>query len=176
LINKKVVFLDRDGVINKDTSYVSRIEDFEFIDGVFKACLHFKKLGFEIIIVTNQSGIGRAYFTQDDFNKLNEYMKKEFLKNSIEILDVFYCPHKPEDKCECRKPKTGMINQALNLYDIDLKNSWMIGDKITDIELAINSNIKNSILISNTPMKKEEKSLSNFVVNSLEETINIIKE
>jgi D-glycero-D-manno-heptose 1,7-bisphosphate phosphatase len=176
LINKKVVFLDRDGVINKDTSYVSRIEDFEFIDGVFKACLHFKKLGFEIIIVTNQSGIGRAYFTQDDFNKLNEYMKKEFLKKGIEILDVFFCPHKPEDKCNCRKPKVGMIEQALNLYSIDLKKSWMIGDKSSDIQLAINSNIKNSILINSSYIDKKEINLSNFVVNSLDEIINIIKE
>lgn len=176
MIKKKVIFLDRDGVINVDTGYVYKIEDFKFIDGVFKACLHFKKLGFDIIIVTNQSGIGRGYFTQDDFNKLNKYIKKEFLKNDIKILDVFFCPHKPEDKCNCRKPEIGMIEQALNLYDIDLKNSWMIGDKSSDIQLAINSNIKNSILINSTYIDKKEINLSNFVVNSLDETINIIKE
>jgi len=176
LTNKKVVFLDRDGVINKDTGYVYKIEDFKFIDGVFKACLHFKKLGFDIIIVTNQSGIGRGYFTQNEFDKLNKYIKKEFLKNDIKILDVFYCPHKPEDKCNCRKPEIGMIEQALNLYNIDLKNSWMIGDKSSDIQLAINSNIKNSILINSTYIDKKEINLSNFVVTSLEESINIIKE
>ncbi len=176
MINKKVIFLDRDGVINKDTNYVYKINDFKFIDGVFKACLHFKKLGFDIIVVTNQSGIGRKYFAESDFIELTEYMKKEFLKNNIEILNVFYCPHKPEDKCNCRKPKIGMIEQASNLYDIDLKNSWMIGDKISDIQLAINSNIKNSILINNSDINQREKNLSNFVVNSLEETINIIKE
>ena len=171
-----MIFLDRDGVINVDTGYVYKIEDFKFIDGVFKACLHFKRLGFNIIIVTNQSGIGRGYFTQDEFRKLNKYMKDEFLKKNLDILDVFYCPHKPEDKCKCRKPEIGMIEQALNLYDIDLKNSWMIGDKISDIQLAKNSNIKNSILINSTYIDKKEINLSNFVVNSLEETINIIKE
>ena len=175
MANKKVIFLDRDGVINKDTSYVYKIEDFKFIDGVFKACLHFKKLGFEIIVLTNQSGIARGYFREEDFNKLNTYMKEEFLKNNIKILDVFHCPHKPEDKCNCRKPESGMIEQALGLYNIDLNNSWMIGDKISDIQLAINSNIKNSILINSLYIEKDEKSLSNFVVNSLEETINIIK-
>jgi len=159
-----------------DSSYVSKIEDFKFIDGVFKACLHFKNLGFDIIVVTNQSGIGRGYYTKNDFDILNKYMKKEFLRNHIEILDVFYCPHKPENKCKCRKPETEMIEKALSLYDIDLEKSWMIGDKISDIQFAINSNIKNSILINDSNTKKKEKSLSSFVVNSLEETIDMIKE
>ena len=176
MINRKVIFLDRDGVINIDTAYVYKIEDFKFINGVFEACLHFKRLGFDIIIVTNQSGIARGYFTEDDFAKLSKYVKEEFFKNEIELLDIFHCPHKPEDKCKCRKPEIGMITKALELYDIDLENSWMIGDKASDIKLAINSNIKNSILINSSYIDKKEKKLSNFIVNSLEETIDIVKE
>ena len=175
MTNKRIIFLDRDGVINTDTGYVYKIEDFKIIDGVFEACLEFKKLGFDIIVVTNQSGINRGYFTLNDFHKLNKYMKKEFLKNKIEILNIFYCPHKPEDKCKCRKPEMGMITKALELYDIDLENSWMIGDKESDIQLALKANIKNKILISSSYLNTQEKSFSNFVVNSLKETIKIIK-
>lgn len=173
---KKVIFLDRDGVVNKDTGYVYKIDDFNFIDGVFESCLHFKKLGFDIIIVTNQSGIGRGYFTDNDFIKLTKYMKNEFTKNKIEILDVFHCPHMPEDKCKCRKPEIGMIEQSQKLYKIDLKNSWMIGDKLSDIKLAVNAGIKNTILINSIYTNNQEKNLSNFVVDSLNETINIVKE
>ena len=105
----KTIFLDRDGVINKEVNYLSNIEDFEFINGVFDACKHFQSLGYSIIIVTNQSGIGRGYYNEDDFQILTKWMLSKFKENKIEILDIFYCPHSPNNQCQCRKPNTGMF-------------------------------------------------------------------
>ncbi|WP_418180963.1 D-glycero-beta-D-manno-heptose 1,7-bisphosphate 7-phosphatase [Aliarcobacter lanthieri] len=170
-MQKKIVYLDRDGVINKDFGYVYEISKFEFCDGVFKACKHFINLGYEIIIITNQSGIGRDYYTQNDFLNLTEYMKNEFKKYGINILKVYYCPHSPEEDCDCRKPNIGMILQSLNDFNINLQNSWLIGDKISDIECGKNAKIPNRILISN-----EGKDSEDFLTaNSLFETINLIK-
>jgi len=90
---QKVIFLDRDGVINKEVGYLHHIKDFEFIDGVFSACQYFQKIGYSIIIVTNQSGIARGYYEEKDFHTLTQWMIKEFSNNNIDILDVFFCPH-----------------------------------------------------------------------------------
>jgi D-glycero-D-manno-heptose 1,7-bisphosphate phosphatase len=99
-------------------------------------------------------------------------MTNEFKKHGINILNTYFCPHSPEENCNCRKPNIGMIEQSLNDFDIDLKNSWLIGDKISDIETAINANIPNKILIS-----KDEIYLKfTYTANNLLDTINIIKE
>lgn len=138
---KKAVFLDRDGVINEDSGYVSKISDFKFINGVFEALRGFKELGYLLIIVTNQSGISRGFYTLDDFEKLNKFMLDEFTKNGVFIDKVYFCPHSPEENCECRKPKAGMILQGLKEFDINPQNSILIGDKISDIEAANAANL-----------------------------------
>lgn len=174
--NKKTIFLDRDGVINIDKHYLYKIEDFEFTNKLFETCKHFQSLGYQIIVITNQSGIGRGYFSEEDFNKLTTWMIEEFKNNNIDILDVFYCPHEPNDNCECRKPKPGMINEACKKYEIDLNNSWMIGDKPSDIEVAFNAGISNSILINSEYANNKDEIKTNNIVTTIEETINIIKE
>ena len=136
-MQKKIIYLDRDGVINEDFGYVYKSDNFRFVNGVFEACKTFLNLGYEIVIVTNQSGIGRKYYSKNDFLKLTNWMLEEFKKNGINILNTYFCPHSPEDNCDCRKPNIGMIEQSLNDFNIDLKNSWLIGDKISDIETAI---------------------------------------
>ena len=100
-------------------------------------------------------------------------MIKEFVKNNISILKVYHCPHSPKDDCKCRKPNIGMIEQAVNDYKIDLENSWLIGDKDSDIQTAKNANIKNSILIKSIYTKKETN--TSYTANNLFDTINIIK-
>ena len=119
-MQKKIIYLDRDGVINEDFGYVSKIENFKFVNGVFEACKEFLALGYELIVVTNQSGIGRNYYSEDEFLELTKYMRNEFKKEDIDILNVYYCPHNPDDNCSCRKPKTGMILQSLNDFEINL--------------------------------------------------------
>lgn len=167
-LKKKVVFLDRDGVINHDYGYVYQANKFHFIDGVFKACKHFINLGYEIIVISNQSGIGRNFFKEEDFLNLTKWMIDRFKENKIDILKVYYCSHHPNKNCTCRKPQIGMIQQSLDDYDIDLEKSWLIGDKMTDIQTAINSNIKNYILINS------EKKDSIITANNLVDTIKII--
>lgn len=167
----KVIFLDRDGVINHDYGYVGKIENFEFIDGVFSTCKYFINLGYKIIIITNQSGIGRGYYSENDFSILTNWMIKEFNKNDIDILKVYHCPHIPSDNCDCRKPNPLMITKAVEEFDIDLDNSWLIGDNISDIDTAINSKIKNYILIDS--QKNNQKDYT--IVDNLIDTINIIK-
>lgn len=144
---KKAVFLDRDGVINEDSGYVSKISDFKFINGVFEALSGFKKLGYLLIIVTNQSGIARGFYTLDDFEKLNKFMLDEFTKNGVFIDKVYFCPHSPEENCECRKPKAGMILAGIKEFDIDVSKSILIGDKPSDIEAANVANLGNAYQI-----------------------------
>lgn len=140
----KALFLDRDGVINLDNGYVSKIKDFVFIDGVFEALRGFLELGFTLFVVTNQSGIGRGYYTLEDFLHLNEFMLNELKKEQISVKKVYFCPHAPEVGCLCRKPNTKMIEDARLEFDIDLANSIMIGDKDSDIEAAKNAKIGKS--------------------------------
>ncbi len=172
---KKVVFLDRDGVINKEIGYLHRTEDFEFIDGVFSACKHFQKFGYSIIVVTNQSGIARGYYQEKDFHALTDWMVKQFSNNGINILDVFFCPHGPESTCNCRKPKPGMFLNAQSKYDVDMHNSWMIGDKEADIKAANTAGIKNTVLVKTGHSIDESNSQAKFILKSIKETIGIIK-
>lgn len=145
----KALFLDRDGVINKEKNYLYKIEDFEFIDGVFETCKYFQDNGYLIIVITNQAGIARGKYTEDDYQTLTNWMIKEFEKNNIKISKVYYCPHHPDfsGDCECRKPNPGMILQAKKDFDIDLSQSILVGDKNSDIEAGINAGIKMNYLV-----------------------------
>ena len=141
------LFLDRDGIINKDLGYVSKIEDFKFTEGIFELLHLFVEKGYLLFIVTNQSGIGRGYYTIKDFNALTKWMVHAFKEQNIEIQSVQHCPHTPNENCACRKPETGMVDAILKEYQIDLSNSWLIGDKQSDIDLAHNAGIVNTIAI-----------------------------
>jgi len=149
----KALFLDRDGIINVDKGYVYKIDEFQFQDGIFELIKLFEENGYITFIVTNQSGIGRGYYTIEDFEVLTKYMLKEFKKQNIDIVSVEFCPHNPDQNCQCRKPNTGMIDNILSRYNIDLDNSWLFGDKQSDIDLAINSNIGNSVAITQKEIK-----------------------
>ena len=173
-LNKKAIFLDRDGVINIDVNYLYRINDFEFIEGIFEACHHFQNLGYSIIIVTNQSGIARDLYKDEDFQVLTNWMIKEFKKNNITILDIYYCPHGPESKCNCRKPKPGMLIEAKIKHNINMKNSWMIGDKEIDIKAANGAGIKNTILVRSGHKINEASSNAMFFLDSIYQANQII--
>jgi D-glycero-D-manno-heptose 1,7-bisphosphate phosphatase len=147
---KKAIFLDRDGVINIDHGFVYQIEKFEFVDGIFEFLKEAQRRGYTLIIVTNQSGIGRGYYTLEDFEKLTDFMIKQMQKEGINISkeQIFFCPHAPEENCSCRKPEPKMILDAKDKFNIDLGKSYLIGDKITDIEAGIRAGIPNNILIT----------------------------
>jgi D-glycero-D-manno-heptose 1,7-bisphosphate phosphatase len=170
----KTIFLDRDGVINKEVNYLHKIEDFEFIPGVFDACLFFQNLDYQIIIVSNQSGIARGFFTENDYHILTKWMVNQFLMRGVSILDTFFCPHGPEESCNCRKPKSGMFINAIKKYDIELENSWMIGDKETDVEAANLAGIKNTILVRSGHSIDEINSNARHIIDSIKYSINLI--
>ena len=163
----KVVFLDRDGVINEEVGYLHKIRDFKFISGVIDSCKYILSLGYQIVVVTNQSGIARGLYSENDFHILNEWMLGKFEQEGVSILDVFFCPHEPNDDCYCRKPKPGLFINAMEKHDIDMKKSWMIGDKEADIESANNAGISQTILVRSGHKINEEKTRAAYTLDSI---------
>jgi D-glycero-D-manno-heptose 1,7-bisphosphate phosphatase len=168
-MSNKALFLDRDGVINVEKDYLYKIEDFEFISGIFDLCSYYQKLGYIIIVVTNQSGISRGFYSEDDFEHLSSWMIEEFSKNSIEVKKVYHCPHHPEfsGKCSCRKPLPGMLIQAQKEYDIDMKNSVLVGDKERDIEAGLNAGLSETYLFNEANDIKHSKATK--IVSNLDD-------
>lgn len=141
---RPAVFLDRDGTINHERNYLHRIEDFEFIDGAPQALRRLQDTGYLLVVVTNQSGVARGYFTMEDVERLNAYMREQLKSYGVEIDGIYTCPHHPTAgigeylrDCDCRKGKPGMLLQAAHDLDIDLKRSFMIGDKLSDVESGV---------------------------------------
>ncbi|WP_312647419.1 D-glycero-alpha-D-manno-heptose-1,7-bisphosphate 7-phosphatase [Aminipila sp.] len=139
----KAVFFDRDGTINVEINYLHRIEDFRFIDGMSEFIKKWNDWGYKVIVVTNQAGIARGYYTEEDMHKLHAHINKELKKIGAHIDAFYFCPHHPDftGECNCRKPKTGMIEQAIKDFDIDVSQSILFGDKEWDIEAGKKSGI-----------------------------------
>ncbi|WP_267523856.1 cbb3-type cytochrome oxidase assembly protein CcoS [Campylobacter sp. MG1] len=160
---KKALFLDRDGVINKDFSYVYELEKLEFIPNIFEIVKFFQDKGYLIFIITNQSGVGRGYFTKEQMENFNNAIIKEFSNHQIKITKIYTCLHTPADNCECRKPKAGLIFSAANEFNIDLNNSIFIGDKPSDMQAAYNANIKNRYFFSDDFSEVSCKQICNLL-------------
>ena len=158
----KLLALDRDGVLNIDDDYVYKVEKYRWNKNVFQGLREFVKNGYKLYIVTNQSGIARGYFTVQDIEVLNTYIKSKMLSEGIVIEDVFYCPHLEEGvieeyaiSCDCRKPKTGMIERIEDV--INYSQSFYVGDRRKDMELACNAKLNPVLIISSkTDLSAEE--------------------
>ena len=144
--NQRAVFLDRDGTINIEKDYLYKIEDFEFISGVVESIKKLKQAGYLVIVVTNQSGVARGYFSLDDVTRLHEHIQKQLAAAGTGIDAFYVCPHHPEKgqgeylkKCDCRKGQPGLLVRAGADLGLDLQKSFMIGDKIADIEAGENA-------------------------------------
>ena len=170
----KTIFLDRDGVINKEINYLHKIEEFDFIEGIFDICCLFKSLNYKIVIITNQSGISRGYYSESDYQKVTQWMLKHFKFKGIKILDVFHCPHLPNINCNCRKPKPGMLFEAKKKHNIDMSKSWLIGDKESDIIAANNAGINNTILVKSGHKINEKNTKAKFVLDSISTLKNVV--
>jgi D-glycero-D-manno-heptose 1,7-bisphosphate phosphatase len=151
---RPALFLDRDGVINVDKHYVHRIEDFEFVDGIFDLCAQAKKSGMALVVVTNQAGIGRGYYTERQFWDLTEWMCAQFANRGVSIDRVYFCPNHPQHgigvyQCESfdRKPNPGMILRAQAELGLDLTKSILIGDKVSDMQAAHSAGIGRAVLL-----------------------------
>lgn len=150
---RKAIFLDRDGTINIDHGYVYRKEDFQFLPNAIEGLKILEQLGFLLVIITNQSGIARGYYAEEDYMELNKWMLAELLKEGIHIASSFYCPHHPEAKvekyrvaCDCRKPGTALYKQACEQLEIDESRSYAIGDKARDVSFCEESDVKGIVL------------------------------
>ena len=148
-LKKPAVFIDRDGTINEQMGYINHISRFVLLPGSAEAIKLLNDHGYLVIIVSNQSGIARGYFPMELVNEVHAHMKALLERDNARIDGIFFCPHYPEGKlpeysraCECRKPKTGLIKMACGDFDIDMANSYVIGDRCTDIELARNAGLK----------------------------------
>lgn len=141
---RRAIFLDRDGTLNVEKDYLYRVEDFDFIDGVPAAIKRFNDAGYLVIVVTNQSGVARGYYTLQDVDRLHAHLQEQ-LRSVGANIDAFYvCPHHPTQgqgsyliECDCRKGAPGMLLQAAGEHNIDLALSWIVGDKLADVEAGV---------------------------------------
>lgn len=145
----KALFLDRDGTLNIEKNYVYKIEDFDFVDGIIELIKTYQQKGFLIFIITNQAGIARGFFTEQDYQHLTDWMINKLKSFDIQIAKVYHCPHHPDvtGECKCRKPKPGMILQAINEFNINPSESVLIGDKKSDILAGQNAGVGKNIFI-----------------------------
>ena len=168
-MSRPALFLDRDGVVNVEKNYLHKIEDFEFIEGIFELCKKYQDLGFLIVIVTNQSGIARGYYSEEDFELLSRWMLDVFERENIQITALYHCPHHPDisGACSCRKPEPGMLLEAAKAYDIDLKHSLLVGDSERDITAAHRAGVMETYLFS----KEAQGSEATRIIRSLKELL-----
>ncbi len=180
---KVAVFLDRDGVINQDTGYVSCVDDFHFIDGVIEALQLLKKKGYALVLVTNQSGIARGMFTEDDFMNLTEWMDWSLADRDVDLDGIYFCPHHPTagegaytQVCDCRKPAPGMLFDAAKSLEIDLSASYLVGDKTSDLKAAQAAGVPHKILVkTGKPLTEEGLTLADEVYDSLLDFAKAVK-
>jgi D-glycero-D-manno-heptose 1,7-bisphosphate phosphatase len=169
----KAAFLDRDGVINRDTGYVHRIEDVHFLPGIFEMCAALHGAGYRLMVVTNQAGIARGIYTLGEMHALHAWMREQFGLRGAPLTGIYFCPHHPEGvvpefsrACECRKPKPGMILRARDEHGVDLAASLLVGNQETDIGAGIAAGVGLTVLFADgMPPTTRAK----MVVRSLEE-------
>ena len=171
----KAVFLDRDGTINiNKPEYLYKIKDFKFTSTAIPALKKLSKTDYKIIILTNQSGIGRGYFKEKDLKKLHQWLLKQLKKKGIRIDKIYHCPHVSKDNCSCRKPKIGMLQWAIKDFDLSLAKSWVIGDDERDIIMAREANIRSIKIGKRIP--KNLKLEPNFYTKNLLEAVKFIQQ
>ena len=178
----KAVFLDRDGTLNIDYGYVHKIDDFHFIEGSIEALKKLKEMGYLLVLVTNQSGIARGYFTEQEFLQLTEWMDWSLADRGVDLDGIYYCPHHPEAKlaefkqdCDCRKPKSGMLLQAIEELNIDPARSIMIGDKIEDLFAGQGAKIRTNILVrTGKEVTAKEEDEADYILDSIADLPSLI--
>lgn len=176
-IRKPAVFLDRDGVVTKEKSYVCTVKDMEIFPYAAECIQQIKNKGYYTIIVTNQSGIARGLFTENDLQMMHQYLKKE-----TGVDAVYYCPHHPEGKiqkyrkiCHCRKPEKGMIEQACSEYRIDLDRSFMVGDRAGDIIMGQRMGLKTVLLESGYGLERLEADIKpDYILRDLRKVADVL--
>lgn len=174
-MSRKAAFIDRDGVLNEDRAYVHRIEDFEFLPGAIEAMRLLKSAGYLLVVITNQSGIARGIYTEADYLALTEHMRQRLAAEGVSLDAVEYCPHLPDAPvgryradCDCRKPKPGMLRRAIQTLDIDPGASFLVGDRLSDIEAGRAAGIGRCFLVrTGYPLLEEAVARADAVYDDL---------
>lgn len=156
-MGNRAVFIDRDGTINVNYGYINNPNDFKMYPGVAKGIKLLQENGFKIIVITNQSGIARGYFSEKSLEEIHEKMKKELSKEDAGVDAIYHCPHHPDEKCNCRKPNPGMLEKAIKDFDIDIENSFIIGDRMLDVEAGRNVGCKTVLVPEDKELVKKER-------------------
>ncbi|WP_312112707.1 D-glycero-beta-D-manno-heptose 1,7-bisphosphate 7-phosphatase [Pantoea septica] len=177
------VFLDRDGTLNVDHGYVHEIDNFQFIDGAIEALQELKKMGFALVLITNQSGIARGMFSEDQFMQLTEWMDWSLADRDVDLDGIYFCPHLPDapveayrQACDCRKPHPGMLLSAQKHLDIDMAASYMVGDKTEDVLAGKAARVGTNVLVrSGKAVTAEGEAAADWVLNSIAELPQAIK-
>lgn len=178
----KAIFLDRDGTLNIDYGYVHEIDQFHFIEGSIEALQQLKQMGYLLVLVSNQSGIARGYFSEQQFLQLTEWMDWSLADRGVDLDGIYYCPHHPDgigefkQDCNCRKPKAGMLGQAIKELKIDPACSIMIGDKMEDMMAGKSAGIKMNILVrSGKTVTEDSEKLADYVIDSITDVVALIR-
>ncbi|PIJ49860.1 D-glycero-beta-D-manno-heptose-1,7-bisphosphate 7-phosphatase [Erwinia sp. OLTSP20] len=169
------IFLDRDGTLNVDHGYVCEIDNFEFIEGAIDALRELKKMGYLLVLVTNQSGIARGMFSEDDFRQLTEWMDWSLADRDVDLDGIYYCPHHPDgtieafrQACHCRKPQPGMLLDAQKFLNIDMARSFMVGDKREDMQAGAAAGVGTKVLVrTGKPVTAESQAAADWVIDSI---------
>ena len=171
----KAVFVDRDGTINIDKGYTYKTMDLQFFSGAIEGLQLLSQSPFKLIIISNQSGIGRGYYREEDYQTFMKEMLNRLKEENVRIDAAYHCPHTPNEHCECRKPKLGNVKKAQHQFNLDLKKSYIIGDKTEDIQTGINAGMKTIAVQTGNACKDGKFNVtSDFTVKNLYEAATLI--
>ncbi|MGB2706257.1 MAG: HAD family hydrolase [Candidatus Omnitrophota bacterium] len=180
---RKTIFIDRDGVINKDPggwtehNYVTRWEDFHFLPNSIKAMKKLNEAGYGIVIVSNQAGVNKGYYTKEKLNEINQRMLGEMEKNGVKVKKVYYCVHQDSDDCDCRKPKTGLFKQAEKELGVTAAGNFFIGDGKMDVEAGAGMGMRTILVLSgktNLEKIRDWDLKPNYIFDDLQEATEFI--
>ena len=173
----KAVFFDRDGTLNPDSGYINELNKFEFYKGAKEALKSIYDIGYKIFVITNQSGVGRGLIKEDVLEEIHQKLVRELEAEGVEVAGIYYCPHHPGEKCNCRKPSPEMVRIAAREHGIDVARSFFIGDKCSDIETGKRAGCKTILVKAGEEgnNSKVEDCYPDYVISNIEEAVEILK-
>lgn len=174
-LEKRFILLDRDGTVIEEKNYLSNPADIKIIPNAVETLKKMQEMGFGLVMITNQSGVGRGYFTLETLKSIHARLTEILKEQGVVLDDIYFCPHRPEDDCLCRKPKTGMVKEAIRKHHFDPKLSFVIGDKISDIEMGKKIGATTILVRTGYGSQTEQEIEANYVVDDLKAALSIIE-